>query len=101
MSRVSGKPYFVYILWSVSAARFYIGISEDPEARLLQHNSGLSKWTARHIPWTLVRVEAYPNYSDARQREITLKKQKGGVGFYALTGLDASQFRRKATSSGS
>ena len=45
MSRVSGKPYFVYVLWSLSGHRFYIGISEDPRVRLLQHNSGVSTWT--------------------------------------------------------
>jgi hypothetical protein len=28
LSRVSGKPYFLYILWSVPGKRFYIGISE-------------------------------------------------------------------------
>jgi len=39
MSRVEGKPYFVYILWSACASRFYIGISEDPVHRLEQHNS--------------------------------------------------------------
>jgi len=33
MSRVSDKPYFVYVLWSKSASRFYIGISESPEIR--------------------------------------------------------------------
>jgi putative endonuclease len=95
MSRVSGKPYFVYILWSVSALRFYIGISENPDARLLQHNSGISKWTSRYIPWEMVHVEPYANYSDARRRELLLKKQKGGVGFYTLTGLDSLRFRKK------
>ena len=43
MSHVSGRVYFVYVLWSVSAGKFYIGISEDPAARLQQHNSGVSK----------------------------------------------------------
>jgi predicted GIY-YIG superfamily endonuclease len=38
MSRVSGKPYFVYILWSPAGRRFYIGISENLVYRLQQHN---------------------------------------------------------------
>lgn len=29
MSRVSGKPYFVYVLWSPSGQVFYVEISED------------------------------------------------------------------------
>jgi putative endonuclease len=101
MSRVTGKPYFLYVLWSASASRFYIGISENAEARLLQHNSGVSQWTARYMPWELVYVEPHANYSEARKRELLLKKQKGGMGFYTLTGLDPLRFRKKPATSGS
>jgi hypothetical protein len=34
ISRVSGKPYFLCVLWSASGRRFYIGISEKPPRRL-------------------------------------------------------------------
>jgi putative endonuclease len=94
MSRVSGKPYFVYVLWSSSAKSFYIGISEDPDKRLLQHNEGLSRWTARHRPWIVVHVERFPGYRAARQRENQLKRQKSGQNFYRLTDLDPRQFPR-------
>jgi predicted GIY-YIG superfamily endonuclease len=96
MSRVSNKPYFVYVLWSRSASRFYIGISESPETRLGQHNAGDSQWTAKYLPWKLVRVEPYATFAQARKRELRLKAQKGGVGFYALTGLDRQRFRKPA-----
>ncbi len=101
MSRVSGKPYFLYVLWSESVCKFYIGITEDPDARLIQHNSGVSKWTAKYRPWRLVHLEKFPTYAGAREREILLKKQKGGNGFYKLTGLDPSHFRSKAAPPGS
>jgi putative endonuclease len=100
MSRVSNKPYFLYILWSVSAFRFYIGISEDPSLRLTKHNTGLSKWTAKYMPWEMALVESYGNYTDARKRELLLKKQKGGAGFYRLTGLEPSRFRKRPAQSG-
>ena len=38
MSRVSGRVHYVYVLWSPRARRFYIGISEDPDQKLTQHN---------------------------------------------------------------
>jgi len=95
MSRLSGKPYFVYVLWPASASRFYIGISEDPDVRLAQHNAGVSKWTSNYDSWELVLVERYANYSEARKRELLLKKQKGGTCFYALTGLDPTRFRKR------
>ena len=92
MSRVSGKPYSVYVLWSPQAHRFYLGISEDPTRRLQQHNQGLSHWTARYRPWRLVYVEKHPDYRAARKKELALKAQKSGQGFFRLTGLDRTNF---------
>jgi putative endonuclease len=86
MSRVSGKPYFVYVLLSPSGQRFYIGISENPTHRLEQHNAGISKWTAKFGPWRLVHMEQFMDCREARKREIELKKQKGEEGFYKLIG---------------
>jgi putative endonuclease len=91
MSRVEGRPYFVYVLWSDAGSRFYLGISEDPERRLQQHNSASSVWTSRYSDWRLVHVEQYLNYTRARKRELVLKKQKGGSGFYKLLGRTREQ----------
>ncbi|MBI1737669.1 MAG: GIY-YIG nuclease family protein [Acidobacteria bacterium] len=94
MSRVSDKPYFVYVLWSASAFRFYIGISENPQQRLSQHNVGQSFWTSRYRPWTLIHIERFSDYRGARMREIQLKRQKSGQNFFRLTGLDPKDFKR-------
>ena len=67
MSRLFGKPYFVYILWSPTAQRFYIGISEDPDQHPRQHNEGKRGWTARHRPWILAWVERHQTYAAARK----------------------------------
>jgi putative endonuclease len=81
--------YFLYVLWSESARRFYIGISGDPSHRLEHHNTGaFGGWTSKYRPWKLVLTEEYADYTDARQRELDLKAQKGGVGFFKKTGLD-------------
>jgi putative endonuclease len=97
MSRVSGKPYFVYVLWSESGKCFYTGIAEDPQHRLGQHNdSALKHWTARFRPWRLVYQESQPDFTTARRRENELKKQKGGRGFFEKTGLDPCRFPRRA-----
>jgi putative endonuclease len=89
MSRVSGRAYFVYVLRSECCPRFYIGISQDPQQRLKQHNESGRGWTARYRPWVLLRVDEHPNYRAARQRDMS---QKSGDGFFRLTGLDPSQF---------
>ena len=97
MSRVSGQPYFVYVLWSASARRFHIGIAASPTDRLAQHNSSNHRsWTAKYRPWTLVKIEEYGDYTTARMRELELKAQKGGRGFFEKTGLDPATFDRRS-----
>lgn len=78
--------YQVYVLQN-STGRFYTGVSEDVAHRLAQHNSGVSKWTAKFRPWRLVWTSAQMSLSPARRLENLLKKQKGGRGFYRITGL--------------
>jgi predicted GIY-YIG superfamily endonuclease len=92
MSRVSGKGYYGYILWSPSAGRFYIGISEDPERRSEQHNQSGRGWSARLALWELVYCVRHPDYTTARRWELKLKSQKRGEGFWTLTGLERARF---------
>src|SRR5690348_17699579 len=99
MSLVSIRLTRQSILSYTTLFRSYIGISEEPASRLAQHNQGLSKWTSRHRPWDLVHVEPYANYAEARKREIALKKQKDGAGFYALTGLNPARSKHHASGS--
>jgi len=88
------KPYYVYILWSDSGHRFYIGVSEDIAARLGQHNAGVSKWTKRYAgTWRPVWHQQCASLGDARKLENWLKRQKGGIGFWQRTGLDRDAFR--------
>ena len=78
--------YRVYIIQNASGRR-YIGLSENVEARLAQHNDGMSKWTKGKGPWSLVWTSEAMSLSEARKLENHLKRQGRGSGFYALTGL--------------
>ena len=78
--------YRVYVLRNFSGLR-YIGLSEDVERRLTQHNAGASQWTSARGSWQLIWQSEPMGLSAARKLENTLKRQKGGVGFYRLTGL--------------
>jgi predicted GIY-YIG superfamily endonuclease len=69
---------------------FYIGLSENPAARLIQHYTGVSRWTRNRGPWKLVWESRPMTLTEARKMENQLKRQKGGRGFYQLTGLDSS-----------
>ena len=88
--------YRVYVIQNLKG-RFYIGLSETVANRVQQHNDGESKWTKGKGPWGLrwtsdlsrrndVKAEAM-SITNARKLENLLKKQKGGQGFYNITGL--------------
>ena len=52
------QSYFVYVLQN-SAGRFYIGMSDDVQVRLQQHNAGVPRWTKHR--GRLGRMDALPN----------------------------------------
>jgi putative endonuclease len=81
--------YRVYVIQN-REQRFYIGISDDVSRRIDQHNSGTSRWTKGKGPWALCWTSDELSLSDARRLENALKRQKGGAGFYNITGLARS-----------
>jgi putative endonuclease len=80
---VSMKSYQVYLIENPSDRR-YIGLSENVMKRLEDHNNGVSKWTAKYVPWSLVWTSNEMGLSDARRLENLLKRQKGGNGLSFL-----------------
>jgi putative endonuclease len=48
------KKFFIYILYSESSNRFYIGQTINLTDRLSRHNSGYEHSTKPYIPWKLV-----------------------------------------------
>jgi predicted GIY-YIG superfamily endonuclease len=78
--------YQVYVIQNPNGTR-YIGLSENVTIRVQQHNQGISKWTHGKGPWSLIWISESLSLGESRKLENKLKKQKGGVGFYRLTGL--------------
>ena len=64
---------FVYILYSEKHDKFYVGQTNDIEARLRRHNSGNSKYTASYRPWKMVCSIEKESRSLAMQLEMKLK----------------------------
>ena len=71
--------YYLYILQSLSADKFYIGVSENPDRRLVYHNSIEKGFTSRYRPWKLVFTQAFDSKSDALKAERKLKSWKSKV----------------------
>ena len=65
--------YIVYILYSVSVDRYYVGQTSNLNDRLQRHNQGRSKYTKSGIPWTLKYKESFETRSEAMAREKEIK----------------------------
>lgn len=67
-------PWIVYIL-KCSNNSFYVGHTENLEARLNLHNSGRgAKHTAKHLPVSLLYHETANSKQAAMKRELQIKR---------------------------
>jgi putative endonuclease len=68
--------HFVYILYSVSADRYYVGQTANLDYRLQCHNRSAVTSTKAYVPWELKHSEAYETRSEAMRREREIKARK-------------------------
>ena len=66
--------FYAYIIQSVKDNTTYIGSTEDLRRRIIEHNQGKTKSIKHKLPFRLVYYEAYLTKTQARKREIELKK---------------------------
>ena len=69
--------YSVYVLLSESTNKLYIGQTNDLPRRLLEHETGLARYTRGRGPWKLILSEQYYTRAEAMKREKSLKSGKG------------------------
>ena len=69
--------FTVYILFSPSSGKHYYGYTSDINKRLVEHNSGLSNFTSKYIPWELIYSESFSTRSEAMKREKFFKSYNG------------------------
>ena len=69
--------YFVYAIKSISRNYIYVGMSDNLERRLKQHNNGTNKVTKAYRPFILLLSEEFESRGLARIRE---KYLKSGIG---------------------
>ena len=68
---------FVYVLFSPSRRRTYVGCSENWRDRLEAHNARRVTATRSGVPWRLVHLEEVDSFLLARRREVYLKTSAG------------------------
>jgi len=69
--------HYVYVLSSLKRKYIYVGLTNDVERRVAQHQKGRERTTAPYRPFQLLLVEKYSTRPDARKREKYLKSGTG------------------------
>ncbi|KPJ55446.1 hypothetical protein AMJ49_07155 [Parcubacteria bacterium DG_74_2] len=69
--------FVVYTLKSKVARKSYVGLTNNIERRLKEHNSGKHFYTKRHLPWVIIYKEEFDSFEKARKREKFLKSTTG------------------------
>jgi putative endonuclease len=67
--------FFVYILYSKSIMKYYVGHTDNVGRRLNEHNSGQTIYTARGKPWEFIYKEETITRSEAMKLESKIKKR--------------------------
>ena len=70
--------YCVYILYSSSIDRYYVGMTENLEQRINHHNNPIrhAKFTAKGVPWQLFLTIPCNSKQHALKLEKTIKTKK-------------------------
>jgi len=68
--------FFVYIIYSISVDKFYIGYTSDLEKRLSEHNRSISAYTSKASDWSLKYSEPCSSRELAMKREKEIKRKK-------------------------
>jgi len=68
--------FYIYIIYSKKADRYYVGQTDDIANRLLAHQSGISKYTSIADDWILMYSELFETRNEAIIRENEIKKKK-------------------------
>ncbi|QQS49890.1 MAG: GIY-YIG nuclease family protein [Bacteroidota bacterium] len=70
--------YKVYILFSPTHNKLYVGYTSSLSQRLESHNiKGTKDWTRSYRPWILIHIEFFDTKTEALQREKFYKSGKG------------------------
>ena len=68
--------FFVYIIFSSSLNKYYIGYTTDLVKRLGEHNNRVSTFTSKASDWVLKYQQGFPERELAMKREKEIKNKK-------------------------
>jgi len=85
--------FFIYILYSESSDKYYIGYTENVEKRLHFHNNPIKVcYTSKHRPWVLKKsFSVGDSKTNALRAERKIKKMKSRKFIEDLLDVDRGQ----------
>jgi len=70
--------FTVYVLFSKTHNKIYVGYTSDLIARFHSHNSlATTGYTVKFRPWIIAHTEVFESISEAMKREKELKSSRG------------------------
>ncbi|UOK41784.1 MULTISPECIES: GIY-YIG nuclease family protein [Flavobacterium] len=78
--------FIVYILFSETKNRYYIGFTSNLEERIVRHNQKSKGFTGNVNDWKIVYIEKYKTKEQAQQRELQIKSWKSKIKIQELIG---------------
>ncbi|MDX1627197.1 MAG: GIY-YIG nuclease family protein [Fulvivirga sp.] len=70
------NPHYVYIIFSPSRNRYYVGCSQDIYQRIEDHNNSRSNYTRKTNDWVLKWQKPFSSKEEALSEERRIKKKK-------------------------
>ena len=71
--------FYVYIIYSKSANKYYVGSCQNIEQRIDDHLNSRSKYTKMAKDWELKYSESFTTRSESYRREMQIKKMKSRI----------------------
>jgi putative endonuclease len=71
--------FIVYVLFSQTKNRFYIGFTSNLEERIIRHNQKSKGFTGNTNDWKVVYTENYISKEEAHKRELQIKSWKSRI----------------------
>ena len=69
--------YYVYAISSENKNYIYVGLTDNIQRRVHQHNSGYEQTTKPYLPFKLIYTEEFATREEARKREKYFKSGAG------------------------
>ena len=87
-------PIFtLYILYSPSHTRTYVGQTENLQRRIKEHNQGKVRSTKAYVPWEMIWSEEFMSRDDALKSEKYYKSSAGRQKIKNILDTEKSQVR--------